>query len=108
LALRRNEGPSALGYPKICSGKALRANTGTCDQEPCQYVIAQCSVVGSWKTGADADGTVAKTVAFPVSPSRYQRVHVEADICGPSTGASSNANAMGAGCEPDIPTYEDI
>ena len=100
----------------------------TCLEAPCSY-LDSCDLIGAWKTGSDFNGTIDRTIAFPVSSETYQRVHIEAEICGPvspeirvseatrvrsrtgtttTTVSPPSPDATGAGCVPDTPTFEDI
>jgi hypothetical protein len=81
-----------------------------------------CELIAAWKTGTDFNGSLDRTEDFAVSSSRYERVHIEAEVCQPdaitepsstnstttTTTTTTPPDAVGAGCTDQIPTFEDI
>lgn len=115
--------PTSVRYQAQCANTTPHADgQGTCDETPCSYLNV-CELIATWKTGTDFNGSLDRTENFEVSSARYERIHIEAEVCQPvvisgtstattSTGSTTTTTTqpdeVGAGCTAQIPTFEDV
>jgi len=73
--------PRTVNVESIFKGTKTPLNSFSCAADPCSYKPLICHSLVGWTVPPDATGAVKETLTLPFSPSAYQRLHIEDQLC---------------------------
>ena len=94
--------PRAVNVEKLCNGTKTPLDSFSCTADPCSYVPSACNSLVGWTVPPNATGAVQETLVFPFSPSCYQRLHIEDQLCERASATKLCASVPPGGTHMDI------
>jgi hypothetical protein len=94
--------PRTINIPTMCKGTKTPLNSFSCAADPCSYKPLACDSLVGWTVPPDATGAVQETLSLPFSPSAYQRLHIEDQLCERASTTRLCANTPPGGTHLDV------
>lgn len=73
--------PRTTKIETLCQGAKTPPGAFSCAADPCSYKPSACDSLVGWTIPPNATGAVQETLAVPFSPTVYQRLHIEDQLC---------------------------
>ncbi len=94
--------PRTVKIPVLCKGIKTPLYSFSCAADPCSYKPLACDSLVGWTVPPNAAGAVQETLSLPFSPSAYQRLHIEDQMCQRASAATHCANSPPGGTHLDV------
>ncbi|HUL25867.1 MAG TPA: hypothetical protein VLW44_08865 [Streptosporangiaceae bacterium] len=94
--------PRTVSIGKICKATKAPLNSFSCTADPCSYKPSACQSLVGWTVPPDATGAVREVLTLPFSPSAYQRLHIEDQLCERASATLLCANKPPGGTHLDV------
>jgi len=73
--------PSWRAIKNVCNGVQSKPNAYPCSADPCYYEGKDCVSLVGWSIPPNATGGVQESLVLTFSPRKYQRLHIEDQLC---------------------------
>ena len=94
--------PRTVNIDKICKATRAPLNSFSCTADPCSYKPSACQSLVGWTVPPNATGAVQEILTLPFSPSAYQRLHIEDQLCERASATLLCANKPPGGTHLDV------
>ena len=94
--------PRTINIESICKGITTPRGSYSCAADPCSYKAFACDSLVGWTVPPNATGAAQETLALPLSPSAYQRLHIEDQLCQRANATVQCANEPPGGTHLDV------
>ena len=94
--------PRSVNIETLCNGMKIPLQSFSCVADPCSYKPSACSSLVGWTVPPNETGAVQETLVFPFSPSYYQRLHIEDQLCERASATLQCANLPPGGTHLDV------
>ncbi len=94
--------PRMVNVEKICNEIKTPLDNFSCVADPCSYVPSACNSLVGWTVPPNATGAVQENLILPFSPSYYQRLHIEDQLCERASATKLCASVPPGGTHLDI------
>jgi hypothetical protein len=94
--------PRTVNIYEICKATKTPLNSLSCTADPCSYKPSVCQSLVGWTVPPDATGAVREILTLPFSPSAYQRLHIEDQLCERASATLLCANKPPGGTHLDV------
>lgn len=94
--------PRTVNIKTLCNGTKTPLNSFSCTADPCSYKSSACNSLVGWTIPPNETGAVQETLVVPFSPSDYQRLHVEDQLCQRANATQQCASVPPGGTHLDV------
>jgi len=94
--------PRATKIKRLCTGVKRPPDSFPCAADPCSYKPSACDSLVGWTLPPNATGGVQENLTLSFSPSAYQRLHVEDQLCERASAAQLCATIPPGGTHLDV------
>ena len=94
--------PRAVNIGTLCNGIKTPLQSFSCVADPCSYRPSACNSLVGWTVPPNETGAVEETLVFPFSPSYYQRLHIEDQLCERASATLQCASLPPGGTHLDV------